>query len=128
MPTGAPTSGRILVVDDDEQVRAIFLRHLTSAGFDAIAVSNAAEGLRVLREGNVALVLLDLAMPEMNGLEFRRQQLADHSIAGVPVVVVSGSPIGAEDRRRLRAVEFIEKPVGREELIRVVARSRGPTR
>jgi two-component system, cell cycle response regulator DivK len=123
MPSGAPNIGRVLVVDDDEHVRAIFVRHLTSAGFDAIAVPGAPEGLRVLREeGNIGLVLLDLAMPGMNGLEFRTQQLADHSIADVPVVVVSGSPIGTEDQKRLRAKDYVSKPVGRDELLLVVSR------
>lgn len=122
-PTGAPTSGRVLVVDDDEHVRTIFLRHLTAAGYDATAVPSAIEGLRVLREeGNVVLVLLDLAMPGLNGLEFRAQQLADHSIADVPVVVVSGSPVAAEDQQWLRAKDYLSKPVGRDELLRVVTR------
>jgi CheY-like chemotaxis protein len=110
-PTGAPTSDRVLIVDDDEHVRAIFIRHLTTAGYDAIAVSSAAEGLHALREqGNIALVLLDLAMPGMNGLEFRAQQLADHSIADV------------EDQQWLRAKDYLSKPVGRDELLRVVTR------
>ena len=118
-----PTTGRVLVVDDDERVRMIFMRHLTTAGFDVVAVSGAAEGLRVLRdEGNICLVLLDLAMPEMNGLEFREQQLADARISGIPVVIVTGSPVAAEDREQLQAVDYLAKPVGREELIGVVAR------
>jgi CheY-like chemotaxis protein len=101
----------------------IFMRHLTTAGFDVVAVSGAAEGLRVLRdEGNICLVLLDLAMPEMNGLEFREQQLADARISGIPVVIVTGSPVAAEDREQLQAVDYLAKPVGREELIGVVAR------
>jgi len=121
MPT--PPTGRVLVVDDDEGVRVIFSRHLTTAGFDVVAVPGAAEGLRVLRdEGNIALVLLDFQMPEMNGLEFRKQQLADARISGIPVVIVTGSAIAAEDRERLQAVDHLAKPVGRDELIRVVAR------
>jgi CheY-like chemotaxis protein len=104
-------------------VRVIFVRYLTTAGFDVVAVSGAAEGLRVLRdEGNISLVLLDFTMPEMNGLEFRTQQLADGRISGIPVVIVTGSPLAAEDRERLQAVDYLAKPVGREELIRVVAR------
>jgi CheY-like chemotaxis protein len=124
-PTPPPTTGRVLVVDDDDQVRVIFVRYLTTAGFDVVAVSGAAEGLRVLRdEGNISLVLLDFTMPEMNGLEFRTQQLADERISGIPVVIVTGSPLAAEDRERLQAVDYLAKPVGREELIAVVARYR----
>ena len=124
MPAPTPT-GRVLVVDDDEGVRVIFSRHLTTAGFDVVAVSSGAEGLRVLRdEGTFSLVLLDLTMPEMNGLEFRRQQLADERIARVPLVIVTGTAVCTEERRRLQAVDYLAKPVGREELISVVARCR----
>ena len=123
MPSPAPPTGRVLVVDDDERVRLIFTRHLTAAGFDVVAASSGAEGLRVLREeGNIALVLLDLAMPEMSGVEFREQQLADRRISGIPVVIVTGSAVAADDRERLQAGDYLAKPVGREELIRVVAR------
>jgi CheY-like chemotaxis protein len=123
MPTGTPITGRVLVVDDDEHVRAIFTRHLTDAGFDVVAVPNGFEGLRVLREeGNIALVLLDLAMPKMSGMEFRKQQLADQSIADIPVVVVSGSPIVGEVQRQLRAENYLSKPMGRDELLTIVAR------
>jgi CheY-like chemotaxis protein len=121
MPT--PPTGRILVVDDDEGVRIIFSRHLTTAGFDVVAVSSGAEGLRVLREEeNISLVLLDLTMPGMNGLEFRKQQLADAQISDVPVVIVTGTAVSAKERQHLRAGDYLAKPVSREELIAVVAR------
>jgi CheY-like chemotaxis protein len=123
MAAPTPTTGRVLVVDDDDQVRAIFVRYLTTAGFEVVAVSGAAEGLRVLRdERNISLVLLDLTMPEMNGLEFRTQQLADARISDVPVVIVTGTAVTAEDREQLQAGDYLAKPIGREELIRVVRR------
>ena len=122
-PTPPPTTGRVLVVDDDERVRVIFMRHLTTAGFDVVAVSGAAEGLRVLRdEGNISLVLLDFTMPEMNALEFRKEQLLDGRISRIPVVIVTGTLVAAEDKERLQAVDYLAKPVGREELIAVVVR------
>jgi CheY-like chemotaxis protein len=121
-PTPPPTA-RVLVVDDDEGVRVIFMRHLTAGGFDVVTVPGGAEGLRVLRdEGNFSLVLLDLTMPEMNGLEFRRQQVEDERISGIPVVIVTGMPVAAEDRDQLQAVDYLAKPVGRDDLIRVVGR------
>jgi CheY-like chemotaxis protein len=121
--TPPPNTGRVLVVDDEEQVRVIFVRHLTTAGFDVIAAPSAAEGLRVLRdEGNISLVLLDFTMPEMNALEFRKEQLLDGRISRIPVVIVTGTLVAAEDKERLQAVDYLAKPVGREELIAVVVR------
>ena len=125
MPTGAP---RVLVVDDDPQVRTVFVRYLTLAGFDALPTESAAEGLRLLREeSNIDLVLLDFQMPGMNGLEFRLRQLADARISRIPVVIVTGSGLSDENRRRLQAADYLTKPIGRDELIRVVRRYCNPS-
>ena len=122
-----PTGTRILVVDDSDLVREIFVRHLATAGFDVVAVSNGAEGLRVLRDDpSIGLVLLDFRMPGMNGMEFRQQQLADPSIAGVPVVIITGSPLDDEERKRLRGIEPLQKPIQRDELLRIVNRYCSP--
>jgi CheY-like chemotaxis protein len=65
---------------------------------------------------------LDLTMPEMNGLAYRAHQLAEGRIGDVPVVIVTGTAVCAEENQRLQAVDYLAKPVGREELVRVVAR------
>jgi CheY-like chemotaxis protein len=64
--------------------------------------------------------VLDLAMPEMNGFEFRRAQLADPTLADVPVAVMSGGGWATEaDARKLGLTTFLRKPVDPDELLRV---------
>ena len=78
---------RVLIVDDNEDVRRILARRLTLAGFDVAAASNGREGLAVLHTGRWVLVLLDLMMPELDGFEFLARVRAER--AAPPVVVMT---------------------------------------
>jgi CheY-like chemotaxis protein len=112
----------VLVIDDDPSVRQLITRTLSDAGFDAIAVGTAREGLDVLGGGrSIALVLLDLAMPGMDGFEFRRHQLASPGMAAVPVVVLTGASLPSIDDASLQAADYLLKPVGRAHLVSVVS-------
>ena len=80
---------KILIVDDEEEIRSLFSRVLTGAGYDILLAEDAQKALLVLRENAVDLVLLDLHMPgPVDGedmLVYLRDQGED-----VPIVVVSG--------------------------------------
>lgn len=80
----------ILVVDDDLGCRKLTSRILTLNGFGAVVASNGLEALEILRSGNVDLILLDLMMPEMDGLTFVRAMRKNPRWDQVPVVVLSG--------------------------------------
>lgn len=123
-PTEVPTSsGAVLVIDDQEDVRETFQLALEASGFDVQAVAGGAEGLRALRGAKkVALVLLDLMMPNMDGWRFRNEQLADPRIAQVPVIVVTGAPLSEVVHSELGAADYLVKPVGMAHLVSVVER------
>jgi CheY-like chemotaxis protein len=111
----------ILVIEDDTEVRGCVSMMLHSEGFTVEAAADGAEALAYLRtHAPPNLILLDLTMRGMDGLEFRRQQLADPRIAKIPVIVLSGRKDGAKQARELAAVDFLTKPVNLEELIHVV--------
>ena len=75
----------ILVVDDDAAIRALFTALLRGAGYDTEAVADGGEALALLRgRAPPALILLDLAMPRVDGREFRRRQLLDSALSAVP--------------------------------------------
>jgi CheY-like chemotaxis protein len=113
---------RILVIDDDLEVRSTFMELLQFAQFDVVSASGGAEGLRMLRyDPRIGLVLLDLMMPEMDGWRFRHAQRADTRLNVIPTIVVSGSPLGNIVHEELQAADYLLKPVGREHLISVVA-------
>ncbi len=113
--------GRVLIVDDEAGIRALFSRQLRLAGFDVVCAESGAEGLRVLRaDTSIRLILLDLMMPEMNGWHFRDAQLLDPRLADIPAVIVSGASLTSMVHEQLQAADYLLKPVGREHLISVV--------
>ena len=80
----------ILVVDDDMGCRRLTAKVLNIHGYTAISAANGLEALDALRREPVDMVLLDLMMPEMDGLTFMRAMRQYPQWAGVPVVVLSG--------------------------------------
>jgi CheY-like chemotaxis protein len=126
------SSGAILIVDDDNDVRAALAELLEEEGFAVEGAPNGREALARLRGGKVhpAVILLDLMMPGMDGWDFRSEQMRDPKLAGVPVVVVSASGFSAESiRTQFRPAAYVAKPIERTELldaIRAVVRSRPP--
>jgi two-component system chemotaxis response regulator CheY len=83
---------KALIVDDSSVMRKIVERSLRQAGLDALVVHEAGsgvEGLEVLKTEQVDLILSDINMPSMNGLEFVRQIRAQNLAVGVPVVMIT---------------------------------------
>ncbi len=80
---------KILVVDDEEDIRSLFSRVLTGAGYDILLAEDAQQALLVLRDHAVDLVLLDLHMPGLVDGEDMLVYLRDQG-EEVPIVVVSG--------------------------------------
>ena len=83
---------RTLIVDDSSVMRKIVERSLRQAGLDPLVVyeaGNGAEGLDMLKAKPVDLILSDINMPSMDGLEFLRQIKAQNLAPGVPVVMIT---------------------------------------
>ena len=83
---------RTLIVDDSSVMRKIVERSLRQAGLDQMVVyeaGNGAEGLDLLKSKPVDLILSDINMPSMDGLEFLRQIRAQNLAPGVPVVMIT---------------------------------------
>lgn len=83
---------KALIVDDSSVMRKIVERSLRQAGLDPLVVREAGtglEGLEVLRADRVDLILTDINMPSMDGLEFVRQIKSQNLAPGVPVVMIT---------------------------------------
>ena len=106
---------RVLVVDDSSTMRKIVSRSLRQAGleFDEILeASDGQEALNVLENENVDLILSDINMPNMDGLEFLRQKKENDAIKNIPVVMITtegGADIIGE-AKQLGAAGSIKKP------------------
>jgi CheY-like chemotaxis protein len=90
----------ILVVEDEPDAQKLFLRMLFSAdrGYKVRRASNGIQALRLLKEQNIDLVLLDLFMPEMDGFELLQRKARDPKLRDIPVILISardphGQPI-----------------------------------
>jgi CheY-like chemotaxis protein len=115
-------SGVCLVVEDDEATRDALCTVLASCGYGSVAASNGREALELLRREPtpVCVIILDLMMPVMDGIDFRVAQRQDPRLASIPVVVLSAHPNGQKTAAELGAHGFVAKPVELSSLIDVV--------
>src|SRR4051812_33076099 len=106
-----PSDPLILVIEDDPQIQALLRAQLERRGYRVVAADEGVAGLKCLREGaRPQLILLDLLMPGMDGFEFRRRQLADAALAGIPVIVLSAVSHSYRAANLLEALAYFEKP------------------
>lgn len=111
----------VLVVEDDEDIRALVVEVLTSEGYAVYAAGHGADALAQLRAGcKPCLILLDLTMPVMDGWTFCKEREKDPSFAEIPVVVVSA--LARTDPRNvgMRAVDHLVKPLNIDKLLATV--------
>jgi CheY-like chemotaxis protein len=121
-PFAASDRGTVLVVDDDVFVRTALTAGLESQGFTVLAAGDGREALAVLRNGPPPqLVLLDLVMPGMNGLEFLQERQRDAALAAIPVVVLSGLDPNLTGKIT-GAVDYLLKPIEAEEIAKQIQR------
>jgi len=112
----------IVVADDDEQVRSLVTRVLTEAGYEVAAAADGRQALRRVRRFRPSLVVLDVDMPGLSGLEVARRIRATKVIAQMPILVASA---GAGQADRAAAAEagadaYLVKPFRLTELLALV--------
>ena len=113
------TKGRIAIVEDEEDIREILEYNLTREGFAVESATDGSTGLEMIRREAPELVLLDLMLPDMDGLEICRQLKSDAATSEILIIMVSakgeesdivlGLGLGADD--------YIPKPFSNKELI-----------
>ncbi len=108
---GSDVRQRVLVVDDEAFIREALKLYLQSHGFDVAAADGANSALSIFESGAFDLVLLDLAMPEIDGLELlRRFKRADPNVE-IIIATGCGSVNSAIEALRLGAFDYITKPI-----------------
>ena len=115
----APPAHRctVLVVEDDIELRELLRIALTADGYEVAAVENGREAMHYLRShADACIILLDLALPIMDGAQFRSAQLRDRALAWIPLVVMSGSVDAARHARELGARRLVRKPIDLDEV------------
>ena len=110
----------ILVVEDDANLRNLYRTALTSAGYAVVAVEDGIDALRRVASKAPQAVVLDLALPRMDGRDVSRELRARPDTRDIPIVVVSGT-----DMRDLNPEDFaclLHKPIHPEALVYAVER------
>jgi two-component system, OmpR family, KDP operon response regulator KdpE len=111
-----PDKPRILVVDDEPQLTRVLLRSLTSKGYDVRIAADGEFALQIFRAWPPSLVVTDLAMPNLGGLELCRHLRA---VSNVPIIVLS---VRGEEKTKVEALDagaddYVTKPFGMDELL-----------
>lgn len=122
MPIEHTESPLILIVDDVEEDRVYMGRMLEAAGYSVCVADTAESGLRMARQRHPALVVMDVKLPGISGLEATRRLKSDPLTARTPVVVVTGY---AMERRKANDAHYdalLNKPLAEDVLCDTVAR------
>ncbi|MAN52393.1 MAG: hypothetical protein CMG77_11110 [Marinimicrobium sp.] len=119
------TKGPVLIVEDNDFQRKVQARIMREEGFEPHLAASAQEALDALRELRPSLILIDIEMPGMNGLDLLRRLRGTRVFARTPVLVISGvnTKTVVQDSMSAGATGFMVKPYNRETLIERVNRS-----
>jgi FixJ family two-component response regulator len=109
----------VFVVDDDSRVRDALSSLLASAGLDVAAFGSAASFLEADKPDAPACLVLDLELPDINGLELQKE-LAEREAPPIVFLTGHGDVPSSVKAMKAGAVEFLAKPVGDEELLRAI--------
>jgi two-component system KDP operon response regulator KdpE len=117
-----PDKKRILVVDDESQITRVLRTALTGSGYEVRTAEDGHAGLRLAREWQPDLVITDISMPNMTGIELCGQLRSESQ---VPIIVLS---VKGEERTKVEALDagaddYVTKPVGMDELLARVRRN-----
>ncbi|HST62222.1 MAG TPA: response regulator [Longimicrobium sp.] len=120
MTDGVTTARTVLLVEDSDAIRDAFTILLEDAGYTVLGAGTGEDALRLAAEHLPDLMLLDMGLPDMTGLDVVRQVKADAGTAGISVVAVTGRDEASDRRACLAAgcAAYIVKPVNTQKLVR----------
>lgn len=116
--------GKVLIVEDDQDVREVIKMQLEPGKYKVLAAENGEDAIRILRTGdhmiNVGAIICDLRMPKMNGvdcIDYLRREAP-----GIPVVVLTGCPDAemANKLMKMGVKEYLVKPTSKDKLLHTV--------
>ena len=120
------SGGRVLVVDDDRVNRMLLTRSLEREGHSVRCAENGIEALELLRDDPCDVVLLDIVMPELDGLEATRQIRERYGSSGPTIIAMTANAMEGDREECLAAGmdDYLSKPIRADELSRALARCR----
>jgi len=122
-PAAKADTKHVLVVDDDPSLRATLCDAIFDQGFGTLAAADGLEALQILRSSDQprpAIIVLDIRMPKMDGLQFLQEQKRDPRLAGIPVIII------AADRSKVDGALVLRKPLDLTKLLNSIRGAIGP--
>lgn len=111
---------RILAVDDDIDILRLLEVYLRKQ-YHLMTATGGAEGLKILSEGLLPdLILLDVDMPGMNGIEFQKQLAADDRLKNIPVIYLTADNHNNDRLIHKSEFDFLTKPITKEDLLYII--------
>jgi len=113
---------KILVVDDEIHIVRVVAIKFRKNGFDVITADNGAEAFKMACEHKPDVIVTDLQMPQMTGLEFTQKLRQQVETAEIPVIMLTARGFAIEDQHRqeLQIADVLSKPFSPKELLRTV--------
>ncbi|MFW6281072.1 MAG: response regulator [Halanaerobium sp.] len=111
---------KILIVDDEKNIRLTLKTALTKAGYEVETAVNGEDGLKKVKEDNFPVILLDMKMPGMDGIQFLKELKNENIDTKVILITGYGSVETAVETLKLGAIDYLRKPFKPEEIIEIV--------
>jgi CheY-like chemotaxis protein len=117
----------VFIIEDEEDAAELFAEMMRISGFRVVKTSRSTPAIAMMTADKPDLVLLDIMMPEISGLDILRQMRRDPNLANIPVIVVTakGMPTDIKNGMEAGASTYLTKPVGFLELKEAVERVLG---
>ncbi|HEV2129884.1 MAG TPA: response regulator [Longimicrobiaceae bacterium] len=122
MSTGEPSGALLLLVEDNETIRNAFAILLEESGYAVLQAAKGADALRIAGERRPDLILLDLGLPDIGGLQVARTLKSREETRHIPIVALTGRALET-DQEACRAAGcsgYLTKPINTEDLLRQV--------
>ncbi|MFA5742442.1 MAG: response regulator [Candidatus Paceibacterota bacterium] len=102
---------KILIIEDEEIMLNLLEKKLKTAGYDVVTAENGQEGLDILKSQSFDLVLSDIIMPRLGGLEVMEKMSQDPELKKIPIIVISnsGQPVEIDQAKRFGAKDWLVK-------------------
>ncbi|AKU96913.1 Response regulator of zinc sigma-54-dependent two-component system [Labilithrix luteola] len=118
-----PEKKQVLIVDDEPNLRKILAAQLSRDGYDVLLAEDGEQGLAVLREHHIDLVVTDLKMPKVDGMTLLREALREAPELPIIMITAHGTVDTAVEALKLGAFDYLTKPFDKDEVRQIVSKA-----
>ena len=118
-----PEKKQVLIVDDEPNLRKILAAQLSRDGYDVLTAEDGEQGLLMLREHHIDIVITDLKMPKVDGMTLLREALREEPELPIVMITAHGTVDTAVEALKLGAFDYLTKPFDKDEVRQIVAKA-----